>query len=42
MGFAKARTTVEEERIAAGAGSLDDAFRGGNSDVVVAANDKVI
>ena len=42
MGFAEAWTTVEEERIAAGARGVNNALSGSNGDVVITTNNKAI
>ena len=42
VGFAEAGSTIEEEGVVAGAWSVDDAFGGGDGEVVVATNNETI
>lgn len=42
MSFTKAGATVKEKRIIAGAGGINDAFGGGDGEVVIGTNDKII
>ena len=42
MGFAESWSAIEEERVTASAGGIDDAFGSGDGNVVVGADDKTI